>query len=81
VQDKALQECLHLCLKDKLATSLVLVVLNFVRWYGEHLKFSDCEVYTSDVRLRVEVHDLLTYPDFMLICSEPKLYDGRLDTV
>ncbi len=29
-----------------------------------------CEVFFSDVRLRVEVADLFTYPDAMIVCGE-----------
>lgn len=39
-----------------------------------------CEVYASDMRLRTPDH-LLTYPDVVVVCGEPRFGDSELDTL
>lgn len=39
-----------------------------------------CEVYASDMRLRTP-DDLLTYPDVVVVCGEPRFGDSEFDTL
>jgi len=45
------------------------------------LKGRPCEVYTSDMRLRVTPTGLYTYPDVMAVCGERKYLDDKTDTL
>jgi Uma2 family endonuclease len=40
-----------------------------------------CEVYPSDMRVRVPAAGLYTYPDVTVVCGEPKFEDDYLDTL
>jgi len=42
---------------------------------------SSCVVMSSDLRVRVSPDGLYAYPDLSVVCSEPKLLDGRKDTL
>jgi Uma2 family endonuclease len=41
----------------------------------------ECEVYVSNMRVRVEATDLLTYPDVVVVCGEPRFHDEEADTL
>ena len=41
----------------------------------------DCEVFMSDLRVRVETHDLFTYPDVAIVCGGLEFYKNRDDTI
>jgi Uma2 family endonuclease len=43
------------------------------------LRGRPCEVYPSDMRLRVPETGLYTYPDVTVVCGTPELQDGHLD--
>jgi Uma2 family endonuclease len=45
------------------------------------LKKRPCLVFTSDLRVLVAPDGLYTYPDIAVVCGEPKLLDGRKDTL
>lgn len=45
------------------------------------LKGRGCEVYTNDMRVHIPAVDLFTYPDVVVACGQPELYDGALDTL
>lgn len=40
-----------------------------------------CEVFNSDMRVKVEATDLYTYPDVSVVCGEPRLEDAHQDTL
>lgn len=40
-----------------------------------------CEVFANDMRVRVPVDDMYTYPDVVVTCGEPRFEDGELDTL
>lgn len=58
-----------------------LIISNVVRELGQQLKRKPCQVYSSDLRLRVSPAGLYTYADVMIICGKIQLADGRKDTV
>ncbi|MBA3713510.1 MAG: Uma2 family endonuclease [Pyrinomonadaceae bacterium] len=48
-----------------------------------HRQLSDrpCEVYASDMRVRVPATGLYTYPDIAVACEEPQAEDSHFDTL
>lgn len=57
------------------------ILNNLAGKLGHALSSGECEIFTSDVRLFVEAHDLFTYPDLMVVCGEPRLFRTRADTL
>jgi len=51
----------------------------FAALHGQ-LGGSACEVYSNDMRVRTP-DDLLTYPDVVVVCGEPRFGDDELDTL
>ncbi len=52
--------------------------------FGElrnQLKESACEVYSNDMRLKVNSAGLYTYPDVLVVCDEPRFEDDSFDTL
>ncbi len=45
------------------------------------LESRPCEVYPSDMRVRVPATDLYTYPDVVVVCEEPRFEDAELDVL
>ena len=45
------------------------------------LRRRPCEVYTSDMRVRVSATGLYTYPDAVVVCGEPQFVDEGVDTL
>ncbi len=58
-----------------------LIVTNLVGEFRQQLKGKPCEVYSSDLRLRVEATGLYTYPDVMVVCGNPQFADDQKDTL
>jgi Uma2 family endonuclease len=58
-----------------------LIVTNLVRELSQQLKGKPCEVYSSDLRLRVTPAGLYTYPDVMVACSDIQFADDQKDTI
>ena len=40
-----------------------------------------CEVYPSDMRVKVSAAGLYTYPDVIVVCDEPRFDDSHFDTL
>jgi Uma2 family endonuclease len=47
----------------------------------QQLKRTDCNAFTSDMRVSVPGGTLYTYPDVVAVCGEPQLEDSHLDTL
>jgi Uma2 family endonuclease len=47
----------------------------------QQLRNKSCEVYPSDMRVKVNITGLYTYPDVVVVCGEPKFEDERRDTL
>src|SRR6478736_6631330 len=45
------------------------------------LRKRGCEVYTSDMRVRVNPSGLYTYPDVVVVCGKRQFIDDQLDTL
>ncbi len=58
-----------------------LIVANFVGELRNLLKSRACEVYPSDLRVRVNPAGLYTYPDVTVICGTPQFEDDQFDTL
>jgi Uma2 family endonuclease len=44
------------------------------------LKDRPCEVYSSDMRVKVDATGLYTYPNVVVVCGEPQFEDAEVDT-
>lgn len=58
-----------------------LVVANLVTALCTTLRARPCEVYPSDMRVKVSATGLYTYPDASVVCLEPQFEDAELDTL
>ena len=59
----------------------ILIVTNLVRELSTQLKKLDCEVYSTDMRVKVNPTGLYTYPDIQVVCGEPLFADDQKDMV
>jgi len=59
----------------------VLIVTNLVYELQSQLKDGPCQVYSTDLRVRVAPTGLYTYPDVILLCDEPRFSDEQQDTL
>ena len=58
-----------------------LITSNLVRELGNRLLDGPCEVYASDMRVKVTPTGLYTYPDVAVACDGPTFEDTELDTL
>jgi Uma2 family endonuclease len=58
-----------------------LIAGNIFRRISEQFDGRPCEVYQTDMRVKVSVKGLYTYPDVVATCDEPKFEDGQTDTL
>jgi len=58
-----------------------LLTLNIGGSLNRQLRGRACEAYTSEMRVKVSVTGLYTYPDVVVVCGEPQLEDKYLDTL
>lgn len=49
--------------------------------FRTQLRQRGCEVYVSDMRVKVSATGLYTYPDVTVICGEPQFEDAEVDTL
>ncbi|HRG48514.1 MAG TPA: Uma2 family endonuclease [Leptospiraceae bacterium] len=57
------------------------IVANLISIFNQFLKDKPCDVYPSDLRLRVEKSGLYTYPDITIVCGKAELLDNQFDTL
>ncbi|HWN42331.1 MAG TPA: Uma2 family endonuclease [Thermoanaerobaculia bacterium] len=57
------------------------IVLNTAISLDSQLRGKGCEVFASEMRVRVPAMDLYTYPDLAVACGEPRFEDGEVDTL
>ena len=50
----------------------VTAMVNVVIGLGQRFRGRSCQVFSSDMRVRVESGGLWTYPDAVALCGEPK---------
>lgn len=58
-----------------------LIVANLTRELTQQLKGKPCELYPNDMRVRIPATGLYTYPDVVVVCSEPIFEDQHVDTL
>jgi Uma2 family endonuclease len=58
-----------------------LIATNIVVSLGNQLKGKPCELYVSEMRVKVDAVGLYTYPDVAVVCGDPKLEDSYFDTL
>ena len=58
-----------------------LLVGAFVSLLYSGLRGRPCEVYPSDMRVKVAPSGLYTYPDVTVVCGEPLFTDDHVDTL
>lgn len=58
-----------------------LVATNVAGELRQQLRDRDCEVYPSDMRVKVSPTGLYTYPDVTVVCGEPEFEDAEVDTL
>jgi Uma2 family endonuclease len=58
-----------------------LIAGNLSREIGTQIMDRPCEVYQSDMRVKVATTGLYTYPDVVVVCGEPRFEDKLVDTL
>lgn len=58
-----------------------LIAVNITATLHTRLQDRPCEVYTSDMRVKVSRTGLYTYPDVVVVCGEPVFEDAEVDTL
>jgi Uma2 family endonuclease len=58
-----------------------LISANIIATLVTQLRDRPCELYPSDMRVRVPATGLYTYPDVVVACSEPNFEDNYFDTL
>lgn len=58
-----------------------LVTLNVASSLHAQLRDRPCEAFAADMRVRVPVTELFTYPDVVVVCGEPEFLDAEVDTL
>jgi Uma2 family endonuclease len=58
-----------------------LIVANITREVTQQLKGKPCELYPTDMRVRIPATGLYTYPDVVVVCGEPLFEDDHVDTL
>ncbi len=58
-----------------------LVAANVLAALHTQLRKRPCEIYPSDMRVKVSATGLYTYPDVVIVCGEPSFDDKRKDTL
>jgi len=58
-----------------------LIVLNIGGELRAQLRQSPCEVYVSDMRVKISHTGAYTYPDVVVACAEPRFEDAVVDTL
>jgi Uma2 family endonuclease len=58
-----------------------LISLNMASELRAQLRGQPCEVYMSDMRVKVSSTGMYTYPDVVAVCDEPRFEDDHVDTL
>ena len=58
-----------------------LISVNVASELRAQLKGRPCEVYHTDMRVRIPSANVYTYPDVVVVCGEPKFEDSHVDTL
>ena len=58
-----------------------LITMNAANQFYNQLMDQACEVYASDMRVRIHQPTSYTYPDVVVVCDEPHFEDDEFDTL
>lgn len=58
-----------------------LIVTNLVISIGTQMRGRPCNVFSSDMRVKIPATGLYTYPDITALCGAPQLEDDAVDTL
>lgn len=58
-----------------------LLTINIATSLNGQLRNRPCEVYASDMRVKVSPTGLYTYPDVVVVCGEAQFEDAHVDTL
>ena len=58
-----------------------LITISIAAGLLQQMRGRPCEVYSSDMRVKVSATGLYTYPDVVAVCGEPKFEDAHVDTL
>jgi len=58
-----------------------LISVNIASSLNAQLADRECEVYVSDMRVKVSNTGLYTYPDVVVVCGVPQFEDNQVDTL
>ncbi|NUM75021.1 Uma2 family endonuclease [candidate division KSB1 bacterium] len=58
-----------------------LIVSNLIRSVGNQLRARDCNVYPSDMRIKIAKINKYTYPDIAITCGTENFEDDHVDTL
>ena len=58
-----------------------LISVNVATTLNNQLADRECEVYASDMRVKVNQTGLYTYPDVVVVCEAPQFEDQEVDTL
>lgn len=56
----------------------VIIVNNTVRVFGNAYVQRACQVFSNDLRLRVDAKQQYAYPDIVVVCGQPQSLDTNL---
>ena len=57
------------------------IVPNLAYLFVGQLKGRSCEIYNSDMRVKISATGLYTYPDLAIVCGKPRFDDDQEDTL
>ena len=57
------------------------ITVNLSACLHGQLKDRDCDGYASNMRVKVQVATLYTYPDLVITCNQPRFLDKEVDTL
>ncbi len=58
-----------------------LIAANFIGETRQFLKNGPCQIFTSDLRVKVDATGLYTYPDATVVCGQLEFDDEKRDTL
>jgi Uma2 family endonuclease len=58
-----------------------LIVASLIIAIGSQLRGSNCKIYPSDMRVKIEATGSYLYPDILVLCGEKKFAAGSFDTL
>ncbi|MBV5309202.1 Uma2 family endonuclease [Chromatium okenii] len=58
-----------------------LICSNLVAALHSQLRGKSCEVYVNDMRVKVSITGMYTYPDVVIACDKPAFEDQQIDTL